>query len=110
MENLQKKLKAFGQRKNGDFGSLKATIENLRTTLGFMQVGLGLVTSAICKSQLQSNQTNYYQLLFLTSSAVILLGFNSGPGVINSITTAGLKRRLLCQKILNIQTINTLTK
>jgi len=37
-------------------------------TLGFMQVGLDIVTSAICKSQLQFQQTNIYQLLYLTSS------------------------------------------
>jgi len=33
-----------------------------------MQVGLDIVTSAICKSQLQFQQTNNYQLLYLTSS------------------------------------------
>jgi len=33
-----------------------------------MQVGQGIVTSAICKFQLQFQQTNYYQLLYLTSS------------------------------------------
>ena len=37
-------------------------------TLGFMQVGLDLVTSANCKTQLQFGQTNNYQLLYLTSS------------------------------------------
>ena len=37
-------------------------------TLGFMQVGLDIVTSANCKSQLQFQQTNNYQLLYLTSS------------------------------------------
>ncbi|MGB5026513.1 MAG: hypothetical protein WBO44_14245, partial [Saprospiraceae bacterium] len=36
--------------------------------MGFMQVGLDLVTSAICKSQLQFQQTNIYQLLYLTST------------------------------------------
>ena len=35
----------------------------LPPTLGFMQVGLDLTTSAICKSQLQFGQTHYYQLL-----------------------------------------------
>ena len=40
----------------------------LLTTLGFMQVGLDLVTSANCKSQLQFQPTNIYQLLCLTSS------------------------------------------
>jgi hypothetical protein len=33
-----------------------------------MQVGLDLVTSAICKSQLQFRLTNIYQLLFLIST------------------------------------------
>jgi hypothetical protein len=37
-------------------------------TLGFMQVGLDVETSAICKSQLQFQPTNIYQLLYLTSS------------------------------------------
>ena len=40
----------------------------LPPTLGFMQVGHDLVTSAICKCQLQLQQTNIYQLLYLTSS------------------------------------------
>jgi hypothetical protein len=40
----------------------------MRLTLGFMQVELDIVTSAICKSQLQFGQTNNYQLLYLTSS------------------------------------------
>jgi hypothetical protein len=35
----------------------------LHITLGFMQVGLNIVTSANCKSQLQFGQTNHYQLL-----------------------------------------------
>ena len=38
-----------------------------RTTLGFMQVGHDLVTSANCKSQHKFQQTNIYQLLYLTS-------------------------------------------
>jgi hypothetical protein len=33
-----------------------------------MQVGLDIVTSAICKSQLQFQQTNNYQHLYVTSS------------------------------------------
>jgi hypothetical protein len=33
-----------------------------------MQVGHDVVTSAICKSQLQFQRTNNYQLLYLTSS------------------------------------------
>jgi len=33
-----------------------------------MQVGLDIVTSANCKSQLQFRLTNNYQLLFLISS------------------------------------------
>ena len=37
-------------------------------TLGFMQVGHNLVTSAICKSQLQFQQTSNYQLLYITST------------------------------------------
>jgi hypothetical protein len=37
-------------------------------TLGFMQVGHDLVTSAKCKSKLQFQQTNNYQLLCLTST------------------------------------------
>ena len=40
----------------------------MRTTLGFMQVGLDIVTSAIYKSQPQFQQTNNYQLLYITSS------------------------------------------
>ena len=39
-----------------------------QVTLGFMQVGHDIVTSAICKSQLQFQPTNIYQLLDLTSS------------------------------------------
>jgi hypothetical protein len=39
-----------------------------QATLGFMQVGLDLVTSANCKSQLQFQQTNNYQLLYITST------------------------------------------
>jgi len=39
-----------------------------QATLGFMQVGLDLITSANCKSQLQFQQTNIYELLYLTSS------------------------------------------
>ena len=42
--------------------------EKKQITLGFMQVGLNIVTSAICKSQLQFGQTNYYQLLYITST------------------------------------------
>jgi hypothetical protein len=46
--------------------------------LGFMQVGLDIVTSANCKSQLQFGRTNYYQLLYLTSStyfqAAVVMG------------------------------------
>jgi hypothetical protein len=34
-----------------------------------MQVGLDIATSAICKSQLQFQPTNIYQLLYLTSSS-----------------------------------------
>ena len=33
-----------------------------------MQVGHDIVTSTICKSELQFGQTNYYQLLYLTST------------------------------------------
>jgi len=40
----------------------------MQPTLGFMQVGHDIVTSANCKSQLQFQQTNYYQLLYLTST------------------------------------------
>lgn len=40
----------------------------LQATLGFMQVGHNIVTSTNCKSQLQFRQTNYYQLLYITSS------------------------------------------
>ena len=47
---------------------LKTYSNKLRITLGFMQVGLDVLTSANCKSQLQFQQTNNYQLLFLTSS------------------------------------------
>ena len=39
-----------------------------QVTLGFMQVGLDIVTSPNCKSQLQFQQTNYYQLLYITST------------------------------------------
>jgi len=39
-----------------------------QATLGFMQVELDLVTSAYCKSQLQSQPTNNYQFLYLTST------------------------------------------
>ena len=42
--------------------------KGIRTTGGFMQVGLDIVTSANCKPQLQFGQTNNYQLLYLTSS------------------------------------------
>ncbi len=42
--------------------------KKLPVTLGFMQVGQDIVTSANCKSQLQFQQTNIYQLLYLTSS------------------------------------------
>lgn len=38
-----------------------------QVTLGFIQVGRDVVTSAICKSQLQFQQTNIHQLLSLTS-------------------------------------------
>lgn len=41
-----------------------------QATLGFMQVGLDLVTSAKCKSQLQFQPTNIYRLLYLSSSSV----------------------------------------
>jgi hypothetical protein len=34
-----------------------------QATLGFMQVGLDLAASANCKSQLQFQPTNNYQLL-----------------------------------------------
>jgi hypothetical protein len=44
------------------------TGKKLQPTLGFMQVGLDLVASANCKSQLQFGQTNNYQLLYLTST------------------------------------------
>ena len=33
-----------------------------------MKIGLGIDTSANCKSQLQFGQKNYYQLLYLTST------------------------------------------
>jgi hypothetical protein len=36
--------------------------KTLLATLGFMQVGLTNISSAICKSQLQFGQTNIYQL------------------------------------------------
>jgi hypothetical protein len=39
----------------------------MQVTLGFMQFGLDIVTSANCKSQLQFGQTNYYQFLYITS-------------------------------------------
>jgi len=42
-------------------------------TLGFMQVGLDIVTSANYKSQLQFQQTNNYQLLCLTSTKFFLI-------------------------------------
>ena len=42
-----------------------------------MQVGLDLLTSAICKSPLQFQPTNIYQLLYLTSST-----FHAGVGVL----------------------------
>jgi hypothetical protein len=40
----------------------------MRTILGFMQVGLDLISSAIFKSQLQFQRTNNYQRLYLTST------------------------------------------
>ena len=43
-------------------------LKRQQATLGFMQVGLDILTSAICKFQLQFQQTNNYQLLYLTSS------------------------------------------
>jgi hypothetical protein len=54
----------------------------LQPTLGFMQVGPDILTSAICKFQLQFRQTNIYQLLYLTSStyfqtAAVMGGRNS---------------------------------
>jgi hypothetical protein len=39
-----------------------------QATLGFMQVGLDIETSANCKAQLQFQQTNIYQFLYLTPS------------------------------------------
>jgi Zn-finger protein len=36
-------------------------------TLGFVQVGQDIVTLAFCKSQLWFQQTDNYQLLYLTS-------------------------------------------
>jgi hypothetical protein len=49
------------------------TKDSQQATLGFMQVGLDNVTSAICKSRLQFRQTNIYQLLYLTSSTYFQL-------------------------------------
>jgi hypothetical protein len=45
-----------------------STKENLQATLGFMQVGLDVVKSAICKSHLQFQQTNIYRLLYISST------------------------------------------
>ena len=46
----------------------KVDKKGLQPTLGFMQVGLDVVTSSISKSKLQFQQTNNYQLLYITST------------------------------------------
>jgi hypothetical protein len=43
-------------------GTVYILTKSRQLTLGFMQVGLDIVTSANCKSQLQLQQTNNYQL------------------------------------------------
>jgi hypothetical protein len=47
-----------------------------------MQVGLDIETSANCKSQLQFQQTNIYQLLFLTSSIYFQLAAARAGGIL----------------------------
>ena len=59
-------------------------------TLGFMQVGLDIVTSAICKSQLQFQQTNNYQLLYITSSTYFQSAAVMGWTLRNTSTAASL--------------------
>ncbi len=54
------------------------------TTLGFIQVGLDIVTSANCKSQHQFQPTNVYQLLYLTSSIYFQSAAVAGRGNSNS--------------------------
>jgi hypothetical protein len=59
------------QKKNlgGNFGkSFPIHRKGQQATLGFMQVGLTNKSSTICKSQLQFQRTNNYQLLYLTST------------------------------------------
>lgn len=68
-----------------------------QATLGFMQVGLDIVTSAFCKSQLQVQQTNIYQLLYLTSSTY----FQSAAVVGGRITIPNLHKALLVGRKLN---------
>ena len=45
-------------------------IKNLHPKWGFMQVGLELVTSSVCKSQLQFQQTNIFQLFVLNFTKI----------------------------------------
>ena len=56
-------------RHGGHIPSIQITnTKGEHTTGGFMQVGQDIVTSANCKFQLQSGQTNNYRLLYLSSS------------------------------------------
>lgn len=63
-----------------------------------MQVGLDIVTSANCKSQLQFGQTNNYQLLYITStkyfqSAVVMGRRNSNSNLHKALSD---KRTWFC--------------
>jgi hypothetical protein len=60
-------------------------------TLGFMQVGLDIVISASCKAQLQFQQTNYYQLLYITTT----IYFQSAAVVGERNTNSNLHKALL---------------
>jgi hypothetical protein len=56
-----------------------------------MQVGLDIVTSANCKSRLQFQPTNIYQLLYLTSSTY----FQSAAARADGILIPNLHKALL---------------
>jgi hypothetical protein len=81
----------------------------LPVTLGFMQVGLDLVTSANCKSQLQFQQTNNYELLYIFNQQVRADGilFPNLHKALNVVRNYGTRLQLYnhFQKIKQVKTI-----
>jgi hypothetical protein len=79
--------------------------KGMQLTLGFMQVGLDIVTSANCKSHLQFRQTNNYQILYITSSTY----FQSAAARADGVLIPNL-HKALSASVERPQTMNILQK